>query len=52
MDEERITRADLTGGAFAQSLRSCISQRTLGTRIRNADTGGATAKVTLRFVLR
>jgi len=52
MDEERITRADLVGGAFAQSLRSCISQRTLGTRVRNADTGGATAKVTLRFVLR
>jgi len=52
MDEERITRADLVGGAFAQSLRSCISQRTLGTRIRNADTGGATAKVTLRFALR
>ncbi|HEY2368479.1 MAG TPA: serine/threonine-protein kinase [Polyangiaceae bacterium] len=52
MDEERITRADLVGGAFAQSLRSCIAQRTLGTRIRNADTGGATAKVTLRFVLR
>ena len=52
MDEERITRADLVGGAFAQSLRSCVSQRTLGTRIRNADTGGATAKVTLRFVLR
>jgi serine/threonine protein kinase len=52
MDEERITRADLVGGAFSQSLRICISQRTLGTRIRNADTGGATARVTLRFVLR
>ncbi len=51
-DEERITRADLVGGAFAQSLRSCISQRTLGTRIRSADTGGASARVTLRFVLR
>jgi serine/threonine-protein kinase len=51
-DEERITRADLVGGAFAQSLRSCFSQRTLGTRIRAADTGGASARVTLRFVLR
>jgi hypothetical protein len=51
-DEERITRADLVGGAFAQSLRSCIAQRTLGTRIGSADTGGASARVTLRFVLR
>ncbi|HEX4513363.1 MAG TPA: serine/threonine-protein kinase [Polyangiaceae bacterium] len=51
-DEERITRADLVGGPFAQSLRSCIAQRTLGTRIRSADTGGASARVALRFVLR
>jgi hypothetical protein len=52
MDEERITRAELAGGAFSSSLRQCISQRTLGTRIRSADTGGASAKVTLRFALR
>ncbi len=52
MDEERVTRAELVGGPFASSLRQCISQRALGTRVRSADTGAATARVTLRFALR
>jgi hypothetical protein len=52
MDEERVTHAELIGGSFSPSLRRCVSQRALGTRVGNADTGAATAKVTLRFALR
>jgi len=51
-DEQRVTRADLVGGAFSPALRQCVSRRTLGARIRDADTGGASAKARLRFVLR
>lgn len=52
MDEERVARAELVGGSFSPSLRSCIARRAIGASVPNADTGGATAKITLRFVLR
>jgi eukaryotic-like serine/threonine-protein kinase len=52
MDDERVTRADLVGGAFSPTLRRCVSRLALGMRVLNVDTGDASAKVTLRFVLR
>ncbi len=52
LDEERVVHADLAGGMFTPSLRQCVARRALGARIQDADTGGATAKITLRFVLR
>ncbi len=52
MDEERVARAELVGGSFAPSLRACVARRAIGTSIPSADTGGASAKVTLRFFLR
>jgi len=52
MDEDRITKASVVGGAFSPALRGCVSQLALGRRVRDADTGGATAKAQLRFSLR
>jgi serine/threonine-protein kinase len=52
LDEERVVRADLSGGAFSAALRQCVAGRALGARIQNADTGGASAQITLRFLLR
>ena len=52
MDEDRVAHASVGGGGFSPALRSCVAQLVVGRRIPDADTGGASAKVELRFSLR
>ena len=51
MDEERMLRANLTGGDFPASMRQCVSKIAMTMRIPNVDTGSASAKITLRFYM-
>jgi hypothetical protein len=52
MDDNGITHADLVGGSFGAPLRQCVARRAFGVRVPNVDTGEASARVTLRFLLR
>jgi len=49
IDDLRVARASISPGTASPVLRRCVESRVVGGRMPSADTGAATARITLTF---